>query len=448
MKCTNDTIVAPATPAGRGAIHVIRLSGPEATTALRPFLANGDLPLPGRHGLRTLVDPATRLPLDQALVLSFKAPHSLTGEDVVELHLHGSPMLLQELLALLTGAGLRLASPGEFTLRAFLNGKQDLTRAEAVHDLIEARSPQALRLAAQQLHGGLAETISTLREALLNTATQLEAELDFPDDVDQLPQEDLARTLDLHVTELARQSASFNSGQLWREGFRVVLVGAPNAGKSALFNALLGTDRSIVTTEAGTTRDYLEEMLPDSPSPVVLVDTAGLRAADSAAEQAGVLRSLKQVEGASLLLVLEDSSCAPGPGEISFLETLPPRPRWHIATKADLPLQRACPAESLAVSTITRAGLDLLRQGLITRAAEALGESPPSGALTNLRQLGAIHQAQLIMSRIQLEMATLPRDILATQLRAALAHLGEVSGQRAMSEEILDRIFGQFCIGK
>lgn len=448
MKSANDTIVAPATPAGQGAIHVIRISGPDAAATLAPFLGDGKLPGPGRHGLRTLVDPATGQCLDQALVLNFKAPNSLTGEDVVELHIHGSPMLRQELLALLTGAGLRFASPGEFTLRAFLNGKQDLTRAEAVHDLIEARSSQALRLAAQQLHGGLAEAIGTLREALLETATHLEAELDFPEDVQPLPQEKLSVALDRHVEELARQGGSFGAGQLWREGYRVVLVGAPNAGKSALFNALLGTQRAIVTTEAGTTRDYLEEMLPDSAYPVVLVDTAGLREADSMAERAGVGRSLQQVERASLLLVLEDSSIAAEPDGQDYVTGLPPRPRWAIQTKADLPRRREHRAGALAVSTVTGEGLDQLREGLLERSAAALGEEPPSGALTNLRQRDAVRQALQIMRQVQREVVTLPRDILASQIRAALSHLGQVSGQRAMSEEILDRIFGQFCIGK
>ncbi len=216
MSTTTDTIVAPATPPGKGALHVLRLSGPEATTLLQSMLADQPVPEPGRHGLRTLVDPESGLPLDQALILTFKAPRSLTGEDVIEIHLHGSPMLRQELLTLLTRAGARLADPGEFTLRAFLNGKQDLTRAEAVHDLIEARSSQALRLAAQQLHGGLARAIETLREALLATATRLEAELDFPDDVDSLPQAELISALDLHVAELSHQGDSLGQGQLWR----------------------------------------------------------------------------------------------------------------------------------------------------------------------------------------------------------------------------------------
>jgi tRNA modification GTPase len=448
MRATTDTIVAPATPPGKGALHVIRVSGPEATTIIQPFLGDQKVPTPGRHGLRTLVDPATGLPLDQALLLAFKAPHSLTGEDVVELHLHGSPMLRQELLTLFTRAGARLADPGEFTLRAFLNGKQDLTRAEAVHDLIEARSSQALRLAAQQLHGGLAKAIETLRDALLATATRLEAELDFPDDVDSLPQAELITALDQHVAELSHQGASLGQGQLWREGYRVVLVGPPNAGKSALFNALLESDRAIVTDEAGTTRDYLEEPLPNSAYPVFLVDTAGLRSADSLSEQAGVERSLKQVEEASLLLVLEDSSTLPNSGEESYLANLPDRPLWRVATKCDLPQMRPRRDQQLRLSAVSGEGLPELREGLEERAAAALGDNPPTGALTNLRQQDAVLQALKIMRQVQQDVDTLPRDILATEVRAALLHLADISGQRTVSEEILERIFSQFCIGK
>lgn len=448
MRAATDTIVAPATPSGRGAIHVLRLSGPEATTVLRPFLAGLDLPAPGRHGLRSLVDPATGQPLDQALVLTFQAPRSLTGEDVVELHLHGSPLLRQELLTLLTRAGVRLAEPGEFTLRAFLNGKQDLTRAEAVHDLIEARSPQALRLAARQLHGGLAKAIATLLDELLDTATRLEAELDFPDDVEPVPQEELVEALDRHVEALALQGASLDAGRLWREGFRVVLVGPPNAGKSALFNALLGEDRAIVTAEAGTTRDYLEEPLPNCSLPIVLVDTAGLHDATSESEQAGVTRSLRQADAASLLLILEDTSCPETAGVQSLPENLRERPCWTVATKADLPRRRECPADILALSVVSGEGLAELRQGLEERAATALGETPPTGALTNLRQQDAVLQALQVVRRVRGEVATLPRDILATELRTALTHLADVSGQRAVSSLILDRIFGRFCIGK
>jgi tRNA modification GTPase len=448
MRATTDTIVAPATPAGKGALHVLRLSGPQATTLLQTFLADQNIPAPGRHGLRTLVDPATALPLDQALILSFQAPRSLTGEDVVELHLHGSPMLRQELLTLLIKAGARLAEPGEFTLRSFLNGKQDLTRAEAVHDLIEARSSQALRLAAQQLHGGLARAITTLREALLATVARLEAELDFPDDVESLPQEELTRALDHHVEELSRQGASLGTGQLWREGYRVVLVGPPNAGKSALFNALLGADRAIVTDEAGTTRDYLEEPLPNCSFPVFLVDTAGLRSADSLSEQAGIERSRKQVEVASLLLLLEDSSVAPDSANEDPLASLPERPHWRVATKCDLPQLRPGDDQQLSLSALTGQGLLELRQGLEERAAAALGDTPPTGALTNLRQQDAVLQALKIMRQVQQDVETLPRDILATQVRAALLHLADISGQQAVSEEILDRIFSQFCIGK
>lgn len=442
MKDAQDTIVAPATPPGRGAVQIIRLSGPQAFSLATALLARDKLPPPGRNGLRQLVDPRNGQMLDDALILVAAAPASLTGEDVVELQLHGSPLLRQEILEILTGLGARPAEAGEFTLRAFLNGKQDLTQAEAVHDLIEARSPQALRLAALQLQGGLTKTIEALGHTVLQLATRLEAELDFPDDVETLPQLELQAALDSAIGGLARQSNTLTQGQLWREGFRVVLMGPPNAGKSSLFNALLGQDRAIVTQEAGTTRDYLEGWLPDATHPICLVDTAGLRRADSLAEEAGIQRSRQQLESAALVLSLVDLT-AP---EVHPLPDFS-GPVWTLGTKADLvPHGPAWPEWQLSSQRST--DVSSLRQRLAGAAAEAFQEAPPLGALTNLRQQDAVRRAHDILVHVRDHSTTLPRDIIASQVRLALANLSEITGHRGLSEEILNGIFNQFCIGK
>jgi tRNA modification GTPase len=434
---------------------VVRLSGPDARTCAAALCAPATVPDHASAAVRTLRHPERGTLLDQALVLAFRAPHSYTGEEVVELHLHGNPLLVEEVIGALTEQGARLAQPGEFTLRAFLNGRQDLTQAEAVHDLVEARSRHALRLAARQLAGGLGEEVARLDARLYDLAVQLEAELDFPDDVPEMPGGTLEAELDGVATALSALLESYETGRHWKEGYRVVLVGAPNVGKSSLFNALLRRDRAIVSEEAGTTRDYLEEFLPGSAQPVLLVDTAGVRETGSVAERAGVERSRRQLARADRVLWLLDGTRPLSPEDLEVIRDVEPARIRPVATKADLSgaeppagLPGTVQGPPRVVSSVTGAGLGPLRNELMADAVRCLGEDPPAAALTNARQRDAVQRAGRRVEEVRQALATLPRDILASQVRAALDALRGVTGHRAMTEAILEDIFSRFCIGK
>lgn len=507
LRGTNDTIVAAVTPPGKGGIAVIRISG-ERSKELAAAFVEGPLPKPGRLERRILVTPDRREPLDEAMVVFFPAPHTYTGEHVVELHLHGSPVLVSFVLSTLVSLGARHARPGEFTLRAFLNGKKDLTRAEAVHDLVCARSVPGLKDAAKRLAGAALKEIEGLADALLEVISHLEAEIDFPDDVDELPLDQLNTRLKEILVRMNRLVESYQVSRVLKEGFRVVLAGAPNAGKSSLFNALLGRTRAVVSQEPGTTRDFLEEFLPDSKVPVLLTDTAGFRESASPAERAGVEFTRQLICDAHLVLHVRDCTAAETPEDLTLENLCSGRKLIKVWTKYDLittgipheqsteALPSALPApspiksegtgkpmasseqvgsrdshhqtnrvEALSVGTNGQATLDVQAgKGIMVSSVTGQGiqqlremlqavaeEEVPAGigaTLSSERQRNGVAAAAGVLRETLEALAELPRDILAGSLRQSLVHLNEVTGRAPVTEQILEQIFSRFCIGK
>ena len=443
------TIVALSTPPGRGAIAVVRLSGPGAREAAEKMVRNGRLPEAGRLERRVVVDPGTGEALDDGMVVFFAGPSSYTGDDVVEFHLHGSPLLVSVMLELLGKEGVRQARPGEFTLRAFVNGKKDLTQAEAVGDLVDARSIPGLKVAAGQALGGVGKAIRELAEKLLDTIATMEAELDFPEDIPETPSEQIGISLTDTRDRLQKLADSFDPAMRWKEGYRVALAGSPNAGKSSLFNALLGRERAIVTDEAGTTRDFLEEFLPGASTPVLLVDTAGIRNSGSKAEKAGVEHSKEQLQSADLVCLLKDPSREWNEEDEGLDLLTRNAPRLVIGAKCDLAtVASGGPEPDLSVSSRTGEGLAELESRLDELATTAADISGYEVLLTSRRQKDAVVAACRALTGVLEELQTAPRDILASAARQGLENLNEITGQGPVTDQILDRIFNTFCIGK
>jgi tRNA modification GTPase len=437
---SGETIFALSSAAGPAAVAVVRLSGPGAGGALAALSGGKALPEPRRAALRTLVDPATGERLDQALVLWFAGPASETGEDLAELHLHGSPAVVEAVLdALGRLPGLRPAEPGEFLRRSFLNGKLDLTAVEGIADLIAAETPAQRRQALAQAEGALARRAAAWRESLVGALAELEAAIDFVED--DLPADLVAHAVRLAggvAGEIAGALAEAPAGERLRQGLRVALLGAPNAGKSSLLNTLAGRAAAIVAATPGTTRDVLEVPLHLAGLPVTLVDTAGLRTSHDPVEAEGVRRAETQAATADLRLYLQDSSVSKCQLMLDGQDCL------VIATKTDLPAAWTS-ADALPLSVVTGQGLDRLR-GELGRRLQALvwsgrGEAP---LVTRSRQRAALEETLAALHRAA---GGGPIELIAEEFRLALRGLGRLAG-RVDVEELLDRIFAEFCIGK
>lgn len=436
---SGDTIAAISTPPGEGAIAVIRLSGPEALPILREVFRGSGALVPRRATCGEIVSGGQTL--DQVLVTTFSAPASYTGEDMAEIGCHGGILLAASLLELVLRHGARAAEPGEFTQRAFLNGKLDLSRAEAVMDLIAARTPLALRAAAEQLQGRIGEEAEAIRASVLEIVAHLEAFIDFPEEgIDPASGEALLKKLGDAAARIDALLATAAGGRILREGVRVAIVGRPNAGKSSLLNRLLGLERAIVSPVPGTTRDTIEESACLKGILFRLTDTAGLRETEDPVEREGVDRARRVLEGADLVLHVFDAS---EPFQEPGL-----RPReLLVANKSDLP-QAAHPASALPVSCRTGAGLEALVEAMVR---ETCGEHLTAGG--SLAAVNARHQALLSTARSALSAAAdllrdnAPPELPAIELRAALEAVGCITGA-ADTEEILGEIFGSFCIGK
>ena len=386
MYTLDDTIVALSTPAGQGGIGIVRLSGPESRAILRAlFVApDGAASRFASHRLYHghIVDPDTGRRVDEVLAVYMRAPRTYTRQDVVEIDCHGGAAALRAVLALCLAAGARAAGPGEFTLRAFLNGRIDLAQAEAVRDVVAAQTGASLRVAVAQLGGRLSQRVAALRRLLVEALAYLEAAIDFPED--ELPPRDVAADLAAAAADLHTLSREAERGMLYRQGLRVAIVGRPNVGKSSLLNALLRHDRAIVTPIPGTTRDTVEETLNLRGIPVVLVDTAGLGESDDAIERLGMERSRASLERADLVLFVVDGSCAPQDADRRVAEALGERRAVVVANKSDLPAIAGCetllPAAPLArVSALTGEGIDALEEclvDLILSGAAAAAEEP------------------------------------------------------------------------
>jgi len=448
---TADTIVAVATPHGHSGLGVVRLSGPEAAAIAQHLTVRPD-PFKPRHATLAVIPE-----IDQVVVTWFAAPHSYTGEDVVEMSGHGSPWLLQAIVELACKAGARLAQPGEFTLRAHLNGRLDLIQAEAVADLIEAVTPLQARVALDQLEGTLTDLVRSIDAQLFDLVAKLEASLDFPDEGFHFITRTNATTDLEQVREaLERLARDGRRGRLIREGRMVVIAGRPNVGKSSLFNALVGTNRAIVTPLAGTTRDLLTEQLDVCGVPITLVDTAGLRASEDLIEEEGVRRAEQAREVAALTLLVLDASQPLGADDERLLREVA-EPRLIIANKADLAgswsledhsFHKAGPA--LAVSATSGAGLDALRTAIVgalsgDRGVEEWRDAP---RVSNLRH---IQQVEAALTAVERSLDGLRQgateELVLAELGDARDALESLSARRT-PDDLLLHIFSRFCVGK
>jgi tRNA modification GTPase len=454
-----DTIVAVATPPGAGGIGIVRMSGPEAVTvAERLFRRPGGAPLSAAAPLHLVlgaaVDPRSGEPIDEVLAVRMPAGRSYTGEPVVELQAHAGKAVLDAIVAGALACGARIAEPGEFTRRAFLGGRLDLSQAEAVADLIAAESEEARRQALRQLQGETGSAVRSLRERLLDLVGAAEALLDFAEE-EQLPDRFDHAAIEAIAAEIRELVAWGKAGNSVRDGLKVVVTGRTNAGKSSLFNKILDSPRSIVTPAPGTTRDFIEERATVCGVPVVLVDTAGIRDPGDAAEAEGIRRSMSLLYSADLVLHLIDRSAPLHDADREMLLRLRERPSLVVATKTDLPqeldtdaLLEQVPGPGLfPLSLVDGSGYDPLLRALAERCRGLRAERRGGNASPNLR-----HQAILARTLSCLESAvafagTGPLDLLATELRSALDSLGEITGETA-TEEVLERIFSRFCIGK
>lgn len=452
----SDTIAAIATPAGEGGISVIRISGfdaiPLADRVFRPAGTRVDaLRSVGSHTVHYGHVVRGGRVVDEVLATVFRAPRTFTREDVVELSCHGGPRVTAWVLEAVLESGARLAAPGEFTQRAFLNGRIDLAQAEAVSDLIHARTRRAAAAAAEQLAGGLSRRVEPIRGELMRVLAHLEAYVDFPEE-DIQPETGLAlvRRLEVAGESLRALLKTAGEGRILRQGLRTVIVGRPNAGKSSLLNQLLSHERAIVSPIAGTTRDTLEEAVEIGGIALVLVDTAGLREAGDVLEAEGIRRSRAAMEGADLVvLVVDGSAPLTAEDDALFAETAPFR-RVVVSNKSDLPQESrfAVGVEPVRISCRTGEGLAELQAALLASVGVQPGDAEHGGVAVNARHADALRRALVALeATVTALRGNLSPDLVALDLRIATSCVGEISG-RTSTEDLLDLVFSQFCLGK
>ena len=437
MGYKQDTIFAPSTAIG-GAIAVIRVSGPEAARVKqvchRDFTAD-----PGRLMFVRIMDGEESI--DDAMAVFFAGPHSYTGEDMVEVNCHGGPQTVQRVLGLMSGLGFRSAEGGEFTRRAFMNGKMDLSQAEAVMDIVTAEAERSRKLALDQLHGSVSRAVHDVEETLLDALSSIDAAIDYPEEVEEDVMDSLPKQLREADAKLRKLISDGRSGRVLRNGVHVVILGRPNAGKSSVMNALVGRDRAIVTDIAGTTRDVLDETVSIDGVSVRLFDTAGIRDTNNEVERIGIDRAMNEIRMADIVLVIYDTS-EPGTGQDDELERIGEETGCWIlvGNKSDLPAKNIRPG-SILISAKTGAGMEELKAEILRRVLPAETENI---CVTNERHISAMERAHAAVESAE-QAAEL--DCVATDIRTALHELGSITGSD-VDADVIDRIFERFCVGK
>ncbi len=451
MSAHSDTIAALATPAGTAALAVLRISGPDTLRLCTELF--GKTPLPRQVSRGNYRDRQGAV-VDDVLFTFFAGPKSYTGEDTLEISCHGNPFIAQRILEDLHARGCRPANPGEFTQRAFLSGRMDLTQAEAVMDLIHARSNRALEAANRQLAGALAREMEAAIEELLGVLARVEAYIDFPDE--DLPPEDvdiLRRGVENLRRRAGRLLATSHYGAILREGMKTVLIGAPNVGKSSLLNQLVGRDRALVSPEAGTTRDFIEEQIVVGSHSVRLIDTAGLNPSPTELERRGMEKTLERLGEADLVLLVVDGSQPAAPLPDSAAARLVPEKTLVVANKADLPRQFGAEGllsglETVWVSALQAAGIEELTQAVERRAQSFQVTGDEELVAVSARHAHALERARKALEEAAAKIESRGAvELLASDLREALEAFGGISG-RVDNERMLDALFATFCIGK
>jgi tRNA modification GTPase len=446
-----DTIVAIATPPGRGGIGIVRLSGPSARTIAEPLLKLRHPLAPTQARFAEILD-TTGETLDEAVVTFFPAPHSYTSEDVVEIAAHGSPVLLDYLLRQCLSAGARLAEPGEFTQRAFLSGRLDLTQAETVNDLIEATTLHQARIAARQLGGSLSRQIAPIKQQLTSLIAALEAGIDFAeDDIDLLPASEITAQIEAIQTSLSSLEKTFAYGRIVRDGVTLAIVGRPNAGKSSLFNRLVQRDRAIVTANPGTTRDLITERISLDGIPIDLIDTAGLRHSTDEAESLGIAKSRETIADADIVLLVIDATQPLHSEDDATIAALQSRPLLVVLNKHDLAptasIMQSVTYRTMPTSALTGDGIPELRREILSIVT---GDLPASetALLTNVRQQHAVSASLSALTQAHRAVAlTIPHEMMLLDLYSSLRALDSLTGATT-GDDILHLIFSAFCIGK
>jgi tRNA modification GTPase len=456
----DDTIVAIATPAGRGGIGVVRLAGADAKKIALPMLRlKHDLD-PGRAVFGELVEPDDDRVgtghIDEVVVTYFAQPHSYTTDDIIEISAHGSPVVLHHIVELAMARGARLAEPGEFTMRAFLNGRIDLTQAEAVRDLIDSQTLYQAKVAAQQLDGALSRRLQPIKQKLVELIATLEAGIDFAeDDISVLPAAQISERIAAVRAPLEELAASFAYGKIVHEGLTLAIVGRPNVGKSSLFNRLVERERAIVTASPGTTRDLVSETVAIGGIPIKLVDTAGIRRALDEAESIGIRKSMEALADADLVLVVCDASQPLAEEDQQLLSQAQERVAIVVENKCDL-MNHVGTAEQgsangsgvVRTSATTGQGIAELRNEILRHVAGDAGAHAETGFLTNLRHQERVRESLTALGAARIAVETkIPHEMLLLDLYSALRPLDEITGATT-TDDILNLIFSTFCIGK
>ncbi|MFY9948243.1 MAG: tRNA uridine-5-carboxymethylaminomethyl(34) synthesis GTPase MnmE [Candidatus Sulfotelmatobacter sp.] len=473
----DDTIVAIATPPGRGGVGVVRLAGPRALDIAKPVLRlkhamepgravfgeliehvsdTGDPRSAGQPGLSTEPDEGAALTtrIDEVVVTYFAQPHSYTTDDIVEISAHGSPVVLHHIVELCIAAGARLAEPGEFTMRAFLNGRIDLAQAEAVRDLIDSQTLYQAKVAAQQLEGALSRRLQPIKQKLVELIAVLEAGVDFAeDDVSVMQDPIILERISAVRLPLERLAASFAYGKIVHQGLTLAIVGRPNVGKSSLFNRLVERERAIVTATPGTTRDLVSETVAIGGIPVQLIDTAGIRQALDEAESIGIRKSIEALADADLVLVVFDASQTVTGEDQELWRQVQGRPAIIVGNKCDLGSSGSWSAlvgqsATIEVSALTGQGIAELRAEILRHIGGETGAQAESGFLTNLRHLGLVQDSLISLEAAAKAVAgKIPHEMLLLDLYGALRPLDAITGATT-TDDILNLIFSTFCIGK